>query len=81
MIEQCRGFEIVNYDLAEERNERVGGIYAPHAPRIVLPRESVQTYFYSGALSPAATQFGEREGNRFPSLLRLVSLLNHNLLT
>ena len=27
----------------------------------------------------AATQFGEREGNRFPSLLRLVSLLNHNL--
>ena len=31
------------------------------------------------APTPAATQFGEREGNRFPSLLRLVSLLNHNL--
>ena len=28
----------INYDLAEERNERVGGIYAPHASRIVLPR-------------------------------------------
>ena len=31
------------------------------------------------AQTAAATQFGEREGNRFPSLLRLVSLLNHNL--
>ena len=28
----------INYDFVEERNERVGGIYAPHAPRIVLPR-------------------------------------------
>ena len=27
----------------------------------------------------AATHVGEREGNRFPSLLRLVPLLNHNL--
>ena len=30
----------VNYDLVEERNESVGGIYAPHAPSSRLSTKS-----------------------------------------